>query len=277
MKNDLIAEIVRSLEKVRRKKPLIHHITNYVTANGCANITLAVGASPIMADDIEEAEDIVSISSALVLNIGTLNERTVESIIAAGKKANFLKIPVVFDPVGAGASPYRNRTTQRLLDEVQLSVIRGNISEIGFIAGAGGTAKGVDASEDDIAAGSEAGSVIAKAAAKKLGCIVAVTGPMDVITDGSRVIFIRNGTKLLSCVTGTGCMCTSLVGAYCGAASDYLAAAAGGVLTMGIAGEIAAEYSGGGYGAFQIGVIDAVSVLNAEEINRRAKIYEEMD
>lgn len=276
MKNEFTVKIGLALGKVRRKKPLIHHITNYVTAGDCANITLAIGASPIMADDIGEVEDMVSISSALVLNMGTLTQRTVESMIAAGKKANSLKIPVVFDPVGAGASAYRNRTAFNLLEEVQCSVIRGNISEIGFIAGMGSAAKGVDAAEDDIEKSSEAGSSIARNAAKKLRCVAAVTGPVDVISDGSRAVYIQNGTKLLSGVTGTGCMCTSLIGAYCGVTADYLIAAAGGLLSMGIAGELASQNAGGrGYGSFHIGIIDAIGNLSAEEINRRAKIYEE--
>jgi hydroxyethylthiazole kinase len=271
-------EIGCALEEIRRKKPLVHHITNYVTANGCANITLAIGASPVMADELEEVHDIVSISSALVLNIGTLNQRIMESIIAAGKKANSLGIPVVFDPVGAGASAYRNRSALRLMEEVKLSVVRGNVSEIGFIAGAGGMAKGVDASEDDTAAGNEARSLLAKSAAKILGCVAAITGPVDVISDGSRTIYIENGTKLLSGVTGTGCMCTSLIGAYLGAAADYLTAAAGGVLSMGIAGELAEMNADGkGCGAFQMGILDAIGNLNAEEIKRRAKIYEQRD
>jgi hydroxyethylthiazole kinase len=275
MEKELVKKIGNIVDLVRRKKPLIHHITNYVTVNDCANITLAIGASPIMADDIGEAEAIASISSALVLNIGTLNERTIGSMLAAGKKANEIKIPVVFDPVGAGASELRNRTTERILNEVRISVLRGNMSEVRFIAGLGATTKGVDASDKDMQSGLEAGCSIAEAAAKRLGCVTAITGSTDILSDGRRTVLLDNGTKLLSYVTGTGCMCTSLVGSFCGAAEDYLLAAAGGVLCMGIAGEIAAEKAGEtGNGSFHMAIIDAVSKITATIIEGKAKIHE---
>lgn len=275
MNHDITYQIGQILEEMRQKKPLIHHITNYVTVNDCANMVLAIGASPIMADDIDEVEAITSISSALVLNIGTLNARTVESMLAAGKKANALHIPVILDPVGAGASQLRNQTTERLLKEVKISVLRGNMSEIRFVAGLQSTTKGVDASESDIKNSVETGRSIAESVAKKLGCVTVITGAADILSDGSRTIRIENGTKLLSNVTGTGCMCTSLVGAFCGAASDFLLAAAGGVLSMGIAGELAAESAGNkGSGSFHIAILDAISMLNAEMLAGRAKLYE---
>jgi len=275
MEKEYIERIGNALEAVRRKRPLIHHITNYVTVNDCANITLAIGASPIMADDIGEAEAIASIASALVLNIGTLNGRTIESMLAAGKKANEMAIPVVFDPVGAGASHLRNKATMRILDEVKVSVLRGNMSEIRFIAGLGATTKGVDASESDLKSGSEAGCQTAEAASKQLRCVTAITGATDILSDGQRTILLENGTKLLSRVTGTGCMCTSLVGSFCGASGDYLLAAAGGVLSMSIAGEIAAEKAGEtGNGSFHMAVIDAMSKIDAVTLKERAKIHE---
>lgn len=275
MKENLLAQIVRLLEEVHRKKPLIHHITNYVTVNDCANIVLAIGASPIMADDIEEVETITSISSALVLNIGTLNRRTIESMLAAGKKANALNIPVVLDPVGAGASELRNRTTERLLNKIKISVLRGNMSEIRFVAGLEADTKGVDASDADLVRGTEKGRAVAEKVAKKLGCVTAITGATDIVSDGVRTILIENGTKLLSNVTGTGCMCTSLVGAFCGVADDTLIAAAGGILSMGIAGELAHESAGQiGTGSFHIAIINAISKLNTETLAGRAKIHE---
>jgi hydroxyethylthiazole kinase len=275
MGQEFVKPIGDILKSIRSKKPLIHHITNYVTVNDCANITLAIGASPIMADDIGEAAAITSISSALVLNIGTLNERTISSMLAAGKKANEMRIPVVFDPVGAGASELRNRTAERILHEVKISVLRGNLSEIRFIAGLGSTTKGVDASDTDMHRGLESGCSIAEMAAKKYGCVVAATGATDILADGRRMLLLDNGTKLLSNVTGTGCMCTSLVGAFCGASEDYLLAAAGGVLCMGIAGEIAAEKAGEtGSGSFHMALIDAVSKMTAATIEGKAKIRE---
>ena len=275
MNNELIVRIGNTLTKVRREKPLIHHITNYVTVNDCANIVLSIGASPIMADDIDEVEDIVAISSTLVLNIGTLNQRTVAAMLVAGKKANALGIPVILDPVGAGASTLRNQTTQKLLTNVKISVLRGNISEIRFVAGLQSSTKGVDASDADLQSNTDSGRATAETVANKLGCVVAITGVTDIISDGKRTLYIENGTGLLANVTGTGCMCTSLVGAFCGAASDYLLAAAGGVLAMGIAGELAAEsVSDKGNGSFHLAIIDAVSKLNAATIAGRAKIHE---
>ena len=275
MKENLLAQIVWILEEVHRKKPLIHHITNYVTVNDCANIVLAIGASPIMADDIEEVETITSISSALVLNIGTLNRRTIESMLAAGKKANALNIPVILDPVGAGASELRNRTTEKLLKEIKISVLRGNMSEIRFVAGLEADTKGVDASDADLVRGTETGRAVAEKVAKKLGCVTAITGATDIVSDGVRTILIENGTKLLSNVTGTGCMCTSLVGAFCGVADDTLMAAAGAILSLGIAGELAAARAGDkGNGSFHLAIIDAVSKLTAETLTGRAKIQE---
>lgn len=273
MNNEIIIEVGNLLDEVRNKKPLVHNITNYVTVNDCANILLAIGSSPIMADDIREAADITKISSALVINIGTLNERTIESMIASGKKANELNIPVVFDPVGAGASDFRNETTKRILEEVKVSVLRGNMSEIKFISGLASTTKGVDASENDAKTGNDEGINVAKNLASKLNCTVAITGATDIVSDGKRVALLENGTKMLSNVTGTGCMTTSLVGAFCGAGSDYFIAAISGITSMGISGEIAFEKVGQiGTGSFHIAIIDAISNLNSQVIRDMAKI-----
>lgn len=263
------------VEQVREKRPLIHHITNYVTVNDCANITLGIGASPIMADDLEEVKDIVSISQALVLNMGTLNERSILSMIAAGKAANDAGIPVVFDPVGAGASKLRNKTAEQIVNEIRLSVVRGNSSEIRFLAGLQSETKGVDASDNDQSSVTDT-QKIAKELAQRMECVVVVTGMIDVISDGSTTVCIENGHPLLSCITGTGCMCTSLIGSYCGAAPDTpFVAAVAALLTMGVAGEIAFEQAGAiGNGSFRIALHDAVSRLHADELERRAKIYE---
>lgn len=273
--NNIVSNTLGLIDKIRETKPLVHHITNYVTVNDCANITLAIGASPIMADDIKEASEITAISQALVLNIGTLNERTIASMLTAGKKANELDIPVVLDPVGAGASELRNKTVSKLFEQIKFSVIRGNMSEIRFIAGLSATTKGVDASETDLESGAQNGIDTAKTLAVKLGCVIAVTGAIDIISNGKQTVCIENGHKMLGAITGTGCMCTSLIGSACGAASDYFAAAASGILYMGIAGEIAFENAGqNGNGSFHIAVIDEISKLNAETVHRRAKIYE---
>ncbi len=272
MMNQITNDVIKAITAVRSKAPLVHNITNYVTVNDCANAVLAIGASPIMADDILEAADITAISSALVINIGTLNQRTIASMVAAGKRANELGIPVVLDPVGAGASALRNDTVKTLLEQVRMSIIRGNISEVGFLAGLQVSTKGVDAAESD--AGNDAVAV-AKVVAARFHCVAAITGAIDVISDGTRVVKIHNGHPMLSKVTGTGCMTTALVGSFAGAA-DPFTAAVGGIASMGIAGELAYEQAGRlGTGSFHIGIIDALSRLDAELIEERAKLYEE--
>ena len=260
------------LTKVRTNKPLVHHITNYVTVNDCANITLAIGASPIMADAIEEAADIAAISSALVLNIGTLNHRTVKSMIQAGKKANEKNIPVILDPVGAGASLFRNEAAERMIRELRVDVLRGNISEIRYMAGLAASTKGVDAGDSETNAGT-----IARETAKKLSCVVAITGAVDAISDGSRLIRIHNGHAALSQITGTGCMCSSLIGSFCGANPDQLLlAVSAGILAMGLAGEIAYEKTKGqGNGSFHMAIIDAISLLDDRTIEIRGKCNED--
>jgi len=268
-------EIYKKLfENIRAKKPLIHHITNYVTANDCANITLAVGASPVMADDIAEVSDICAISSALLINMGTLNAHTIESMLTAGKTANRLNIPVVFDPVGVGASSLRNKTARKFLNEIKVSVLRGNISEIKFIAGLQSETKGVDASNRDL---TDDTIPIAKNLSKKLDCVVAITGAVDIISNGEKNVSIKNGHKMLSNITGTGCMCSSLIASFCGASpKNIFESAITAISIMGIAGEIAFSKSGGnGNGSFRTALHDAVSKINAEIFKERVKIYEE--
>lgn len=276
MNIDIAQKVVELLDRLKNKKPLIHNITNYVTVNDCANILLAIGASPIMADDLKEAADITSIASALVINIGTLNERTIESMIESGKKANELNIPVVLDPVGAGASLFRNKTTKRILEEIKISVLRGNMSEIKFIAGLESETKGVDASESDLKSDSDEGIRVAKSLAKRFNCTVAITGVCDIVSDGEKSVTIENGTKMLSNVTGTGCMTTALVGGYLGACEtkeDLFIAAVSGIVSMGICGEIAEERAGNiGLGSFHMAIIDAVSNLDEETLLNRSKI-----
>lgn len=268
---DIIKECQAAWTAVREKSPLVHNITNYVTVNDVANIELAMGASPIMADDENEAADIASIAGAVVINIGTLNSRTVKSMMKAGKAANEKNIPVVFDPVGAGASALRNETTEKLLKEVKFAVIRGNVSEISYIAGVSANTKGVDVSDSDKQLNKLS---IAKEVAKKYNCTAAITGEVDVITDGNRSVEIRNGTAELSRVTGTGCMTTGLLGGFA-AVCEPFAAAVCAVASMGIAGERSLEKHGkAGTGSFHIGLIDEISLMNGEIFIERAKINE---
>lgn len=268
---DIIKECQAAWTAVREKSPLVHNITNYVTVNDVANIELAMGASPIMADDESEAADIASIANALVINIGTLNSRTIVSMVKAGKAANSKGIPVVFDPVGAGASALRNETTEKLLKEVKMTVIRGNVSEMSYIAGISANTKGVDVSADDLRRDKLS---IAKAVSEKYGCTAAITGEVDVITDGKRSVEIHNGVAELSRVTGTGCMTTGLLGGFA-AVCEPFAAAVCAVASMGIAGELSFERNcKPGTGSFHIGLIDAISLMNGEIFTERAKINE---
>ncbi|WP_424244970.1 hydroxyethylthiazole kinase [Elusimicrobium posterum] len=270
-----MTEITNLLAQVRAKKPLVHHITNYVTVNDCANITLAIGASPIMADDKDEVKEIVSISSALVLNIGTLNERTIKSTMLAGEEANKKNVPVIFDPVGAGASRLRNETAAELIKKVRFAVVRGNMSEIRFLAGLSSGAKGVDVSEADKKEGLEGGIATAKELALKLNTVVAITGATDIISDGKKTYLVKNGFPEMESVSGTGCMCNSLVASFCGATGDFLRSAAAGIAAMCVAGEKAFSYTKEkGFGSFRVALIDEISKLSPETLSQAARIDE---
>lgn len=269
---ELLKEICGNLEAVKEKSPLIHHLTNYVTVNDCANIVLALGGSPVMADDISEVEEMVAFAGALVINVGTLNARTIESMIAAGKRANELGVPVILDPVGVGATALRTNTVENLIKEVRFSVIRGNMSEIKIISGLNVEIKGVDS-----AASEEGGKEIAVKLSKKLGAVIAITGAVDVIADGDKVCLISNGDKILSKVTGTGCMSTSLIGTYAGATKDYFLAAIAGVMTMGLAGELAYKSlkESDGIGTFKVRLFDEIYKMNSETILQGGKLQYE--
>lgn len=262
-------------ENVRKKCPLIHNITNYVTVNDCANILLACGASPIMADDKEEAADITSVCAGLNINIGTLNSRTIESMLIAGKKANELNHPAVLDPVGAGASKLRTDTAYRLLEEVDFAVIRGNISEIKTLAMGSGTTKGVDADVADkvMEENLEEAVTFAKTFAKKTGAVVAITGAIDIVADGERAYCIRNGHSMMSSITGTGCQLSAMTAAFVTANPDKkLEAAAAAVCAMGLAGEIAHQRLGAldGNSSYRNYIIDAVYNMSPEQLEKGA-------
>lgn len=271
-------KISRALQSVRKLKPVVHHITNYVTANDCANITLAIGASPVMADDICEVRDMVSHANSLVINLGTLDSRTVESMIEAGKRANELNIPVILDPVGAGATPYRTKIAREIMNEIKIAVVRGNLSEIKALYGIDIQTKGVDSSEN-ISMDEDVYSNIksfARDFANTFHTVVAITGKIDIITDGRRVKLIKNGHEILSRITGTGCMSTSLIGSYVGAENDDFYGALAGVATMGIAGEIGYNRldKDEGTGSLKVKILDAIYHLSEEDILKWGKIYE---
>lgn len=266
------------LENVRAKVPLIHCITNYVTVNDCANMLLACGGSPIMADDINEVEEITALCNGLCLNIGTLNERTIASMLKAGKKANALSHPVLLDPVGTGASQLRTSTTQRLLEEVRFSVIRGNVSEIKTISQGKGTTKGVDADISDKITDDTLDESIAfaKALSAKTGAVIVITGAIDLVADSQKAYICRNGHPIMSRITGTGCMLSAMMSAFVAAhSSNPTEAAAAAVCAMGLCGELAYEKvqkAQAGTGSFRTYLIDAVSLLDGETLEGGAKL-----
>lgn len=264
----IVKKITNQLYSLRQQVPLIHQITNYVTVNDCANITLAIGASPVMAQDINESAEMVSHAKALVLNIGTLSSTTVESMIGAGKMAKQLSIPIVFDPVGVGATKYRTEVARRIMHEVKPDIIRCNMSELKVLCHVETAVKGVDSAADDTD-----GMVLAKQLAAEIDGIVAVTGKVDMIASNDLCCTIENGHAFLTRVTGTGCMTTALVASYCAVGDKFIGAVAG-IMSMGIAGEIAAELleDEEGIGTFKVHLMDAVFNLNGETIKRYAKI-----
>jgi hydroxyethylthiazole kinase len=275
--DEVKTRVVRVLGDVRKTKPLVHCITNYVTVNDCANALLAIGAAPVMADAIEEAADIAALANAVVVNIGTLNARTVCAMFAAAEQAAKLGRPVVLDPVGAGASRFRTETALALIRSVRFTAIRGNVSEIKTLADGCGTTRGVDADERDLKDGDWTPlAAVAKRLAQTTGAVVAVTGPTDVVTDGGRTLLVRNGHPLLPQITGSGCMLSALSGACCAAAPDRpVDAMAAALCAMGLAGEHAAARTvreGGGTGSFRTYVIDALSLLDEPALAEGMKL-----
>jgi hydroxyethylthiazole kinase len=266
---EILEKIAANLAAVREQKPLVHHITNYVTVNDCANITLALGGSPVMADDLGEVAEMTGLAAALVLNIGTLNARTIEAMLVAGRIAGARGIPVVLDPVGVGATRMRTETAARIIRDIRPAVIRGNMSEIKLLAGLNVAIKGVDSVAD-----AQDGQAVAQRLARELACVVAITGKRDIICDGTRTCYIDNGHELLAQVTGSGCMATSLVATYCGAGGDCFTAAVAGITTMGLAGELAQKTltAAEGSGTFRIRLFDKVFNMTPQTLLSGGKI-----
>lgn len=259
-------DISQLLTRIRAQKPLIHHITNMVVMNDTANITLAIGALPVMAHALEEVEEMVSLAGALVLNIGTLTPAQIEAMLRAGKCANERGVPVVLDPVGAGATRLRTQSALRLLSELRIAVVRGNVSEIGALIGVAGETRGVEA----ISVTMER-EALARLAAQQLGTVVAITGACDVVSNGTRQTYIDNGHPLLASITGSGCMATSLIGAFLAIETDSLLASTAALVAMGVAGEIAAS-TAHGPGTFRAHLLDAVAALDGQILTQRMKV-----
>ena len=258
-----------TLRSMREQKPLVHQITNYVVMNETANATLALGALPVMAHAGEEVEEMARIASSLVLNIGTLSSHWIESMLLAGGVATARRIPVVLDPVGAGATEFRTSTSRRILDLVDVTVLRGNAGEVATLIGADAEVRGVES----IAPGIDAAE-LARTAAQRLGVIASVTGPIDHVSDGERVLAIANGHALLATVTGTGCMSSALTGCFLAAKpGEPLEAAVEALAAFGVAAEDAAD-GAGGPGTFHARLYDALYALEPESLDGRAHIEE---
>ncbi|MDR3331562.1 MAG: hydroxyethylthiazole kinase [Synergistaceae bacterium] len=263
------AECAALIGKIRTKRPIIHHNTNYVTANDCANITLAIGASPIMADDPREAEAVTGSAHALVLNMGTPSPARIEAAMISGRTANAIGIPVVFDPVGIGVSDFRAGAAREILGAVACAVIRCNASEILSLAN-GSPGAGLDATEAERAANI---CQIAKTEATKYKCVVVVTGASDVVTDGERTTLVLNGHESMSGITGTGCMCDSVIASFCATGANPFTAAICGTACMGMAGEMAFERTGClGTGSLRAAIFDAMSGMTGKVFGERMRL-----
>ena len=266
----------KCFENVREKKPLIHNITNYVTVNDVANALLASGGSPIMSDEPDDVLDITAICGGLNINIGTLNKRSIEAMLVSGRRSKELGHIVLLDPVGAGASKLRTETALRILEEIKPDIIRGNISEIKTLALGSGTTRGVDADTADTVTEENLDSMIefAKAFSEKTGAVIAITGAIDLVADGERCYIIRNGSPIMSRITGTGCMLSALATAYAVANPDNITeAVATSVCLMGLAGEIgvSAMKEGEGNSTLRNHIIDAIYNMDAEKLTKGAK------
>ena len=269
----------QALNNVRESTPLVHCITNYVTVNDCANALLACGGSPIMSDEPLDVEDIQTICGGLVLNIGTLNEQTIAGMHAAGKRATELGHPIVLDPVGAGASALRTKTASDLLDAYDITVIRGNMSEMKALAGAAASTRGVDVNPDDAVTDDNLAesAAFAKALSSKTGAIIAITGAIDVVADSERAYAIRNGSPIMGRITGTGCMLTCIVAAYAVAnPAMRLEAVVAAVAGHGVAGEMARARMQpvDGNGSYRTYLLDALFNINGEALEVVARVEE---
>jgi hydroxyethylthiazole kinase len=254
------------LAAIREHKPLVHQITNFVVMNETANATLALGALPVMAHAVQEVEEMARAASALVLNIGTLSDEWTDAMLRAGRAANGAGVPVVLDPVGAGATAYRTETARMLVDGLELAVVRGNSAEIATLAGREAEIRGVEA------VGDGGGPELARQAAQALGCVAAVTGLVDHVSDGERVFGIANGHELMATVTGAGCMSTAITGCFLAVRADNpLEAAAEALVAFGVAGEDAARQAEKP-GSFHVALYDALYDLDPATLDSRAKV-----
>ena len=267
---DILKEAGTALEKLRFRRPLIHHITNFVTMNDCANVTLAIGASPTMTDAVEEAANMAGASAALLLNLGTLQQSRLDAMLLAGSAAACRKIPIILDPVGAGGTIFRTNAALQLLQALPITIIRGNLSEVSALAA---RRSGVNVGVDNHA-GEVVSVELVRRLASLLGTTIVITGVVDAVSDGTHTALLGNGCAMLARVTGTGCMTTSLIASYAAVAPSFVSAVAG-VLSMGIAGVAAlARCGGAGPGTFHTLLMDAVYNLAPETFTLKGKVLE---
>jgi hydroxyethylthiazole kinase len=259
-------DVYATLKEVRTQKPLVYHLTNLVTIYDCANITRTVGALPVMAHAPEEAVQMAGIASALVLNIGTLTKEFVDAMIIAGKAANKKGIPIVLDAVGAGATDFRTEQTRRLLNDICITILKGNAGEIATILGVESEVRGVES----VSVSGEPKDIASKLASN-MGLVVVITGKEDVVSDGDKTYIINNGHEMMSAVVGTGCMASSVIASFAAVEKDYAKAAASALSCFGIAGELAARESKGP-ASFKSAFYDALFSLNQKEISRFSRI-----
>jgi hydroxyethylthiazole kinase len=266
--NKINHQIAEALSRIRQTKPLVHHITNLVVMNDTANVTLHLGALPVMAHAHEEVAEMTGMAGALVLNIGTLTSLWIESMRIAGRSANEHGIPIVLDPVGAGATALRTQMSRSLLEELKIAIVRGNAGEIGALSGAGGVVKGVESVE-----GVEDPAAVAQSMARERKTVVAIGGKRDILSDGRRVLGVDNGHLWLTTITGTGCMATTAIAAFAAVESDRLIAAAGGLACLGLAAEMAAQKASGP-ASFKVALLDQLYNLQPEQLAQGAKVVE---
>ncbi len=255
-------EACELLQRIKEKKPLIHHITNWVTIYDCANVVRQFGALPVMAHAKEEVADMVKIASCLVLNIGTLTPDLIDAMIAAGKKANRLNIPIVLDAVGAGATPLRTNEAKRLLKEITIDIIKGNSAEIGTIAGVEAEVKGVESVKVE-----GKPSEIAKKLAEKTNSVVVITGKQDIVASDKEIYLVNNGHEMMGKIVGTGCMAASVIGCFAAVEKDRAKAAATALACFGIAGELAAKKAKGP-GSFKESLFDEIYHLDEKKLKK---------
>ena len=267
---EIAQKAAQNLKNLRVKKPLIHNITNFVVMNYTANILLAIGASPVMAHAQEEVEEMTSFAGALVLNIGTLAPDWIDSMIKAGKKANALNAPIILDPVGSGATRLRTESAKRIMNELNISVVRGNASEVLSLANDGSRTKGVDAIHS-VDEATEAAHTLAK----ELGSTLAITGEVDLVTDGDRSYRVHNGHALMGSVTGTGCSATAIIGAFLAVDEDPVTATTTALAYFGLAGEKGAEKVKAP-GSFMIASWDALYTIDEEQLEEGARIQKSL-